>query len=186
MSHLFVLLSFNLTSVLRGLLGVVILLGIGWLLSNNKKKINWYTVIFGLGLQLIIAFCMLKFEFVRSFFNGVVSFFVLMIDSSTESAQFMFGDLAKPGPFGFAFFVLPTIVFFSALSSLLYYLGILQKIVYVFAFVMRKTMRLTGGESLAAAANVFIGQTEAPLIVKPYLKKMTKSEMMCLMTGGMA
>lgn len=180
------LLSSPFISISRGLLGVLIILGLAWLLSANKKKINWVTVIVGVCLQLVIAFCMLEFNFVRSFFSGIVSFFVLMIDSSTDSAQFMFGDLAKPGPFGFAFFVLPTIVFFSALSSLLYYLGILQKVVYVFAWLMKRTMQLTGGESLAAAANVFIGQTEAPLVVKPYLSKMSKSEMMCLMTGGMA
>jgi CNT family concentrative nucleoside transporter len=185
MNLLIILTSFG--SIFRGLLGILILVGIGFLLSNNKKKINWITVISGLVLQLGIALCMLKSKFVRDFFYGVVGFFKTMIDSSTDSAQFLFGDLAVPGgPFGFAFFVLPTIVFFSALSSLLYYLGILQKVVYVFAWIMKKTMRLTGGESLAAAANVFIGQTEAPLVVKPYLNKMTKSEMMCLMTGGMA
>jgi len=110
-----------------------------------------------------------------------------MIGSVETSARFLFGDLAVAGsPYGFAFYVLPTIVFFSALSSLLYYLGILQKVVYGFAWVMSKTMRLSGAESLAAAANVFIGQTEAPLVVKPYLEKMTKSEIMCLMTGGFA
>src|SRR5690606_13174277 len=114
-------------------------------------------------------------------------FFVIMIKSTEDAARFLFGDLAKPGaPFGFAFIVLPTIVFSSALSSLLYYLGILQRVVYGFAWLMKKTMRLSGAESLAAAANVFIGQTEAPLVVKPYLENMTRSEILCLMTGGMA
>ena len=142
---------------------------------------------FGLGLQLILAILMLKVPLVRGFFRLIVNFFVLMIDATEESAQFLFGDLAiAGGAFGFAFYVLPTIVFFSALSSLLYYLGVLQKIVYGFAWLMSKTMRLSGSESLAAAANVFIGQTEAPLVVKPYLERMTKSEIMCLMSGGMA
>jgi len=110
-----------------------------------------------------------------------------MINSSETAAIFLFGDLAKPGgPYGFAFSVLPTIVFFSALSSILYYLGVLQKVVFGFAWIMNKTMRLTGAESLAAAANVFIGQTEAPLVVKPYLERMSKSEINSLMTGGMA
>jgi CNT family concentrative nucleoside transporter len=110
-----------------------------------------------------------------------------MINATIEASQFLFGDLAtQGGAYGFAFSVLPTIVFFSALSSLLYYYGILQRVVYGFAWIMSRTMRLSGAESLAVAANVFIGQTEAPLVVKPYLEKMTKSEILCLMTGGMA
>lgn len=189
-----------LVQVIRGLVGIVSLLGICYLLSNNKKNISWQLVLMGMGLQFLLAISMLKVGFVRDMFQYVVDFFVVMIDSSEQSAKFLFGDLASPvgynfndgdgNPvkigFGFAFFVLPTIVFFSALSSLLYYLGILQKVVYAFAWVMKKTMKLTGVESLAAAANVFIGQTEAPLVIKPYLERMTKSEMMTLMTGGMA
>lgn len=175
------------TDVLRGLIGIAALIGICFLLSNDRSKINWRTVLIGLALQLILALAMLKVGFVRAIFQYVVDFFVIMIDSSDMSARFLFGDLAVPGSkFGFAFSVLPTIVFFSALSSVLYYFGILQKVVFAFAWIMKRTMRLTGVESLAAAANVFIGQTEAPLVVKPYLEKMSKSEMMTLMTGGMA
>jgi len=141
----------------------------------------------GMGLQIILALLLIKVPFVRSVFEWIVGFFVVMIESTEESSKFLFGELAEPGsPYGFAFIVLPTIIFFSALSSLLYYLGILQKVVYAFAWVMKKTMRLSGAESLAAAANVFIGQTEAPLVVKPYLEKMTRSEILSLMTGGMA
>ena len=180
--------------VLRGVIGVIGLLLICLLLSTHKSKVDWRLVIMGIGLQLLLAVAMLKVPMVRSVFQVVVDFFVLVIDASDKSAKFLFGDLAVgnpaelkyPGSFGFAFFVLPTIVFFSALSSLLYYMGILQKVVYFFAWIMKKTMRLSGAESLAAAANIFIGQTEAPLVVKPYLESMSKSEIMTLMTGGMA
>ncbi len=164
-----------------------VLIAICYLLSSSRKSVDWRLVMMGLGLQLVLAILMLKVPLVRGFFRLIVNFFVLMIDATEESARFLFGDLAiAGGAFGFAFYVLPTIVFFSALSSLLYYLGILQKIVYGFAWLMNKTMRLSGSESLAAAANVFIGQTEAPLVVKPYLERMTNSEIMCLMSGGMA
>ena len=175
------------TDIFRGVIGLVSLLGICYLLSNNRKAINWQLVVMGVGLQLLLGVLLIHVPFVRMLFQSVVSFFVMMIGSTEQAAQFLFGELAVPGsPYGFAFFVLPTIVFFSALSSLLYYLGILQKIVFGFAWIMSKSMKLSGAESLAAAANVFIGQTEAPLVVKPYLERMTKSEIMCLMTGGMA
>ncbi len=174
-------------NILRGAIGLTALIGICWILSSDRKSINWRLVLTGVGLQLVLAVLLIQVPFVRTLFKSVVDFFVIMISSTEKSAQFLFGDLAIPGsPYGFAFFVLPTIVFFSALSSLLYYLGILQKVVYGFAWIMSKTMRLSGAESLAAAANVFIGQTEAPLVVKPYLESMSKSEIMCLMTGGMA
>ncbi len=173
--------------ILRAALGMVALLGICYLLSSNRKKIDWRLVGMGVLLQIVLAFLMLKVSLVRAIFRVIVDFFVMVIAASDQSAEFLFGRLAEPTEgFGFAFYVLPTIVFFAALSSLLYYLGILQKVVYGFAWVMKKTMRLTGAESLAAAANVFIGQTEAPLVVKPYLEKMSKSEILCLMTGGMA
>ncbi len=173
--------------IFRGVLGLATLTGICYLLSSSRKSIDWRLVTIGMTLQVILAFLMLKVPLVRAIFKLIVDFFVLMISATEESAKFLFGNLADPGqPFGFAFYVLPTIVFFSALSSLLYYLGILQKVVYGFAWLMNKTMRLSGAESLAAAANVFIGQTEAPLVVKPYLERMTKSEINCLMTGGMA
>ncbi len=176
-----------LTNILRGSIGIVFLLGICYLLSSNRGRINWRLVGIGMLLQIVLAVGMLQVPFIRSIFQAIVDFFVIMIGSSEKSAAFLFGELAKPGsPYGFAFFVLPTIVFFSALSSLLYYLGILQKVVYGFAWLMTKTMQMSGSESLAAAANVFIGQTEAPLVVKPYLEGMSKSEIMTLMTGGMA
>ena len=173
----------------RGIIGILSLLLIAFLFSSNRKAIDWKLVITGLALQLIFALGVLKVDIVRKIFEYISSFFVKVLNYSAEGAEFLFSglvtDMNKFG-FIFAFQVLPTIVFFSALSALLYYLGILQKIVYGFAWVMSKVMRLSGAESLAAAANIFIGQTEAPLVVKPYLEKMTKSEIMCLMTGGMA
>ncbi len=171
----------------RGLIGMIFLLFICYLFSRDRKNINWRLVIAGIFLQIILAILILQVPFVRTFFEIIVNFFVMMIEAIEEASIFLFGDLARPEKtFGFAFTVLPTIIFFSALSSLLYYLGILQKVVYGFAWLMNRLMELSGRESLAAAANVFIGQTEAPLVIKPYLEKMTRSEIMCLMTGGMA
>jgi CNT family concentrative nucleoside transporter len=187
------------TGLLRGTLGVVVLLGICYLLSANRSKINWRLVAVGLGLQIILAIAILKVPFIREAFDLIASFFVVVLDFTDAGADFVLGnwpdfvqysDSASGNVvsigYVFAFKVLPTIIFFSALSSVLYYLGILQFIIKGFAWVMTKTMGLTGAESLAAAANVFIGQTEAPLIVKPYLETMSKSEILCLMTGGMA
>lgn len=178
----------NLTiDILRGFLGLVTLIGVCYLISSDRKSINWRLVGAGILLQLLLAFLLLKIPLIQGIFRWIVDLFVMMITATERSSQFLFGDLAEQGgAYGFAFYVLPTIIFFSALSSLLYYLGILQRVVYAFAWLMSRTMHLSGAESLAAAANVFIGQTEAPLVVKPYLEKMTKSEIMCLMTGGMA
>ncbi len=172
--------------LLRGIIGIVALLAICVLLSSDRKSIDWKLVAIGMGLQIVLAIGLLQVEFIQMFFQYIVDFFVIMIKSSEKAAAFLFGALATDFKYGFAFSVLPTIVFFSALSSILYYMGILQKIVWGFAWIMNKTMRLTGAESLAAAANVFIGQTEAPLVVKPYLETMSKSEINSLMTGGMA
>lgn len=171
----------------RGLIGLIFLLSACYLLSSDRKSINWRLVAVGMGMQIVLAVLILQVPFIRSLFEIIVNFFVMMIDAIEDASIFLFGDLARPEKtFGFAFTVLPTIIFFSALSSLLYYLGILQKVVYGIAWLMNRTMTLSGRESLAAAANIFIGQTEAPLVIKPYLEKMTRSEIMCLMTGGMA
>lgn len=185
--------------ILRGIIGVAALLGFSFLLSKNRRAIDWRMVGMGLGLQFILGLLILQVDAVRIVFDYIASFFVVVINFTEEGAKFVLGDWpalteVRDGGTGdfrmvgyiFAFKVLPTIVFFSALSSLLYYLGILQVIIKGFAWVMVRTMRLTGTESLAAAANVFIGQTEAPLVVKPYLENMSRSEIMCLMTGGMA
>lgn len=173
----------------RGILGIVVMLIFCYLLSSNRKAINWRLVGMGLSLQVLLAILVLKVPFVNTGFDWIAKMFEKTLRFSEAGATFIFGDLVeKVDTFGyiFAFQVLPTIIFFSALSAILYYLGILQKVVYWMAWVMKKTMHLSGPESLAAAANVFIGQTEAPLVVKPYLEKMTRSEINCLMTCGMA
>lgn len=179
----------SMNSIARGILGMLFLLLVCFLLSSNRRRINWRLVLTGLGLQLLFAIMVLKVPFVATIFDWISDKVVTFLNFSEKGAEFLFGGLVTDmNTFGyiFAFKVLPTIVFFSAFTSLLYYLGILQKFVKGFAWIMSKTMKLSGAESLAAAANIFIGQTEAPLVVKPYLDRMTKSEMLCLMVGGMA
>lgn len=182
-------LELSASSIGRGILGMIFLIIVCVALSSNRKKINWKLVLTGLGLQLVFAILVLKVGFVATLFDWISAQVVAFLNIAEEGALFVFGKLVDPSAsmgYIFAFKVLPTIVFFSAFTSLLYYLGILQIIVKGLAWVMSKTMKLSGAESLAAAANIFIGQTEAPLVVKPYLEKMTKSEMLCLMVGGMA
>ncbi len=178
------------TNIFRGLLGCAVMLGILYLMSNNKKNINWRIVAGGMLLQLTLGILVLKVEVVTIIFDWVASFFVNVLAFTNAGIEFLltpFGMKEVDGALNnFVFKVLPTIVFFSALSSLFYYLGILQIITKGIAWVMSKTMKLTGAESLAAAANVFIGQTEAPLVIRPYLAGMSRSEMMCLMVGGFA
>lgn len=176
--------------LLRALLGMAVLLGLCVLLSENRKRINWRLVGGGMTLQLILALLFLVVPGGSQIFDGLASFFVWITGFSSAGAEFVFGPLASPSSedgigFVFAFQVLPTIIFFSSLCSLLYYLGVLQKIVWAFAWVTKKFMRLSGAESLAAAASVFLGQTESPLMVKPYIEKMTRSEIFALMTSGM-
>ena len=172
---------------LRGALGLAVIVMIAYLFSNNKRKIDWRLVAIGILLQLIFGFLITKVEFVRLGFELLSEGFVKFLSFSEAGATFIFGDLAG-NTFGFifAFKVLPTIIFFSTVSAGLYYLGILQKIVFGIAWVMARTMRLSGPESLSAAGNIFLGQTEAPLLVRPFIPTMSKSELMCLMTGGMA
>ena len=180
---------------LRGLIGIIVLLLLAFLLSGNKKHIDWKIVASGLALQILIAVCVLKIPFVRNAFDYLGHGVVKFLGFALIGAQFLFGDLAKNSDavdanhnlgFLFAFQALPTVIFFSAVTSGLYYLGVLQKIVYGFAWIMSRTMRLSGAESLSAAGNIFLGQTEAPLLVKPFISRMTPSELHCLMTGGMA
>lgn len=189
-------------SFFRGILGLAILIGISFLLSNNKKKINWRLVISGFTLQIFFAILILRGDSLRNFFaplgwpkdffNGVSYVFVLILNFTTEGAKFVFGNLAlSPGNEGnlgffFAFQVLPTIIFFASLMSVLYYLGVMQKIVQAMAWVMAKVMGTSGAESLSCTANIFVGQTEAPLMIKPFIKGMTQSELLTIMIGGMA
>ena len=188
--ELFVSKEFTFMSILRGAIGILFFLFLGWIFSVDRKNINWSLVGKGIGLQLIIAILVLKFPLVEALFDAISYGFVQLIGFTDYGFTFLFktistGEVETP-LMNFAFKILPTIIFFSALVSLFYYWGVIQKIVYAFAWIMKKFMKLSGAESLAAAGNVFLGQTEAPLLVKPYLLKMTKSEMMCLMTGGMA
>lgn len=175
-------------SVMRGLLGMAIILLIAWLFSNNRKHIRWRVVIIGLSMQLLLAAGILYIPFVRFFFEFVGRVFVKILDFTKEGSVFLLGDLMNIESYGmiFAFQILPTIIFFSALTSLLFYLGIIQKVVYGLAWVMTKTMKISGAESLSVAGNIFLGQTESPLMVKAYLPKMNPSEIMLVMTGGMA
>ncbi len=174
--------------IVRALFGLFFLVGIAWIFSNNRLSVNWKLVIGGVLLQITFGLLITKVDVVSTAFNFASRFFVKVIDFTNEGTAFLFGDLLNGEKFGFIFAirVLPTIIFFSTLSTGLYYLGILQKIVYAFAWIMSKTMRLSGAESLSAAGNIFLGQTEAPLMVRPFIPDMTKSEIMCLMTGGMA
>jgi concentrative nucleoside transporter, CNT family len=172
---------------LRGIIGILVLLAFALLFSANKKAVDWRLVGIGVILQAVFGFLITKVDFVAQIFAAVSRGFVKFLSFSGEGAIFIFGDLAT-NSFGFifAFQVLPTIIFFSTVSAGLYYLGVLQKVVFGIAWVMSRTMRLSGPESLSAAGNIFLGQTEAPLLVRPFIPTMSRSELMCLMTGGMA
>ncbi|MGB4205327.1 MAG: nucleoside transporter C-terminal domain-containing protein [Bacteroidales bacterium] len=175
-------------AILRGLFGLLVLLFVAYLLSSNRKAISWKVVGIGLSIQILLAIGVLKVPFIMAAFEFVGKIFVRILDFTREGSIFLLGDLMNPDAYGFifAFQVLPTIIFFSALTSLLFYLGIIQKVVYALAWLMTKAMRLSGAESLSVAGNIFLGQTEAPLLVKAYLSKMTKSEILLVMVGGMA
>jgi CNT family concentrative nucleoside transporter len=182
--------SFSFTSILQGLGGLVFLVGLLWVFSADRKSISWPLIVKGLGLQIIFAIAILKVPFIERGFEFLSQAFVKVISFTTFGTEFLFGQFGvgklHPALGNFAFVVLPTIIFFSALTSLLYYYGILQKVVFGVAWVMKRAMKLSGAESLSTAGNIFLGQTEAPLLIKPYLGQMTKSELMALMTGGMA
>jgi CNT family concentrative nucleoside transporter len=174
---------------LRAAIGLLFIVGIAYLLSSNRKKIDWRLVGIGMLFQLVIGLAIAKVGFVRVVFEFISDKFVTFLGFAREGSAFVFGSLASSTSntgFIFAFQALPTVIFFSAVTAGLYYLGILQKIVFGFAWLMTKAMRLSGSESLSAAANIFMGQTEAPLLVKPFIAKMTNSELFCLMVGGMA
>jgi len=174
-------------TLVRALVGIVGLLALCWWASEDRKRIDWKLVGVGLLLQWVLAALILKVPVFHSLVAGVSGFFSKLIGFSDEGATLLFGTMPKDVPlFGIAWTVLSAIVFFSAFSAILYQLRILQLIVFAFAWLLSKALKLSGAECLAAAANVFIGQTEAPLVIKPYLRKMTRSEINCLMTGGMA
>lgn len=181
--------GFSLESLSRGVLGMIALVALAFLFSSNKKAINWKTVGIGLAFQLIIAIGVLKVPFVQKAFEIVGSLFVKVLDFTRAGSKFLFeGLVVDMDTFGFifAFQVLPTIIFFSALTSVLFYLGIIQKLVKAFGWLLSKLLKISGAESLSVAGNIFLGQTEAPLLIKAYLEKMNKSEMLLVMIGGMA
>jgi len=180
--------GFTLEGFLRGLLGISFLILTTYLLSNNKKAINWKTASTGLILQLILAVGVLKISWVKMIFESAGKVFVKILDFTMEGTKFLFGDLVSVENFGnvFIFSILPTVIFFAALTSILFYLGIIQKIVKVMALLLSKLLGVSGPESLSVAGNIFLGQTESPLMIKAYLEKMSKSEILLVMIGGMA
>lgn len=178
----------SLISITRGLLGVSAILVIAYLLSNNKKNIDWKTIGIGVLSQLIIAIGVIKVDAVAIFFEKIGEGFLAIVVFTNAGTKVLFGELADSEKYGaiFAFQILPVIIFFSALTSVLYYYGIIQKVVKGMAWLLAKLLNISGQESLAVVGNIFLGQTEAPLLVKGYLNKMNRSEYFLLMTGGMA
>jgi CNT family concentrative nucleoside transporter len=180
--------GFSMQSLWRGILGMISLLIIAVLFSSNRKAINWKTVGIGLAFQLLIAIGVLKVNFIKSIFESVGQLFVNVLNYTKAGSEFLFGGMLDINSYGFifAFQVLPTIIFFSALTSVLFYLGIIQLIVKAMGWLLTKLLNISGAESLSVAGNIFLGQTEAPLLIKAYLEKMNKSEMLLVMIGGMA
>ena len=178
----------SLESFFRGISGIFILLLFAYLLSNNKSKIQWKTVFIGLSLQILIAISVLKISIIKSIFETIGIFFVKLLEYTGSGIEMLFGELADTSKYGFIFVfqALPIIIFFSALTSILYYFNIIQKIVKLFAVVLTKLLNISGSESLSVAGNIFLGQTEAPLLIKGYLNKMNRSEIFLVMVGGMA
>ncbi|HEY9169332.1 MAG TPA: nucleoside transporter C-terminal domain-containing protein [Lutibacter sp.] len=180
--------GFTTTSLWRGVLGMISLLLIAYLFSSNRKAINWKTVGAGLTAQLLIGIGVLKIAFVQGIFEFVGGIFTNILDFTAAGSQFLFGGLMNIDSYGFIFVfqILPTIIFFSALTSLLFYLGVIQVIVKGMAIVLTKLLKISGAESLSVAGNIFLGQTEAPLMIKAYLERMNRSEILLVMIGGMA
>jgi len=180
--------GFTANGLMRGLLGIISILFLSYLISSNKKKIAWKTIFLALLAQLIIGFLILKVKFFQIIFEKAGSLFVKLIDFTREGTIFVFGDLLRPktNSYIWAFEILPTVIFFSSITSLLFYFGIIQKVVSFFAKLYTKFLKISGSESLSVIGNIFLGQTEAPLLIKAYLPKMNKSEILLVMIGGMA
>lgn len=180
--------GFSFMSLMRGLLGIVVLLALGFVFSDNKKAIPWKTVFVGLGLQIALGVGILNVPFIKWIFEFFGKIFVVILDFTKAGTNFLFEGFLDVDKFGyvFAFQVLPTIIFFSALTSVLFYFGIIQVVVRGMAYVFSRLMGLSGAEALSVAGNIFLGQTESPLMIKGYLSKMSNSEMLLVMTGGMA
>ena len=180
--------GFSIDSLWHGMLGMICLLLITYALSANRRAINWRTISVGLGAQLLLAIGVLKIDFVKATFEFVGQIFIKILDFTAAGSEFLLGDMMNVESFGYIFIfqVLPTIIFFSALTSVLFYLGVVQIVVKGMAWVLTKLMKISGPESLSIAGNIFLGQTEAPLMIKAYLERMTRSEILLVMIGGMA
>jgi CNT family concentrative nucleoside transporter len=180
--------GFSFESLIRGLVGMFTLILIAYFFSNDRKAINWKTTAIGLTAQLVLAISVLKIEFAQRIFEFFGKIFIKTLDFTMEGSRFLLGDMVNIDSFGYVFLfqVLPTIIFFSALTSVLFYLGIIQKVVKGLAWTLSKLLNISGAESLSVAGNIFLGQTEAPLMIKAYLEKMSKSEILLVMIGGMA
>ena len=182
--------DFSLIRLLRGMLGMLVLIGIAWIFSSNRKAISWKMVGTGLLLQLILAVGILYVPFVQGFFEIIGKGFVKILAFTNEGVTYLLKNnqtgKVDPAFQNFAFSILPTIIFFSAFTSLLFYLGIIQFFVKIFGYALSRAMGLSGPESLSVAGNIFLGQTESPLLIKPYLEKMSRSEILLVMSGGMA
>ncbi|MBT8295504.1 MAG: Na+ dependent nucleoside transporter, partial [Gramella sp.] len=176
------------SSLIRGVIGMMVLIIIAFLFSSNRKAINWKTVGLGITAQLILAIGVLKVTVVQNVFEFVGNIFVLILDFTAAGSEFLLGGMMDVDSFGFIFLfqVLPTIIFFSALTSVLFYLGVIQIVVKGMAWILTKLLGISGPESLSVAGNIFLGQTEAPLMIKAYLERMTRSEILLVMVGGMA
>lgn len=173
----------------QGVLGIVVLTGIAFALSTNRKRINYRIVLAGIALQALIAWLLLSFAPAVALFEWFATVVTRIISFADDGTRFIFGNLADPsGPWGFVFAVrvLPVIVFFASFMAVLYHLGIMQRVVAAVAWVLRRTLGVTGAEALSASANIFVGQTEAPLCIRPYINSMTRSQVMAVMTGGFA
>jgi concentrative nucleoside transporter, CNT family len=182
--------GFNVVAIFRGLLGMMVIMGIAWLFSTNRKAIDWRVVSTGLGIQVLLALSILYIPFVEVIFDFVGRIFVKTLSFTQAGTEFLFSSFISntiESPLiNFAITILPTIIFFSAITSVLFYFGIIQRVVYVLALGMTKLLRLSGAESLSVAGNIFLGQTESPLMIKAYLEKMNRSEILLVMAGGMA
>ncbi|GAO28368.1 NupC/NupG family nucleoside CNT transporter [Geofilum rubicundum] len=182
--------GFSLTGLLRGIVGMSVIIAISWAFSTNRKAINWRVVLIGLALQLALALSILYVPFVQSIFDVVGKIFVKILSFTEAGVEFLFSSMItgqiESSLINFAITILPTIIFFSAITSVLFYFGIIQKVVYFLALGMTRLLKLSGAESLSVAGNIFLGQTESPLMIKAYLEKMNRSEMLLVMAGGMA
>jgi CNT family concentrative nucleoside transporter len=180
--------GFSIAGMIKGITGMLALIFIAFLFSKNRKAINWKTVTIGLAVQLLLAIGVLKVDFIQEIFEFFGKIFVKTLDFTMEGSKFLLGDMMNIESFGYVFLfqVLPTVIFFSALTSVLFYLGIIQKFVRALAWALTKLLNISGAESLSVAGNIFLGQTEAPLLIKAYLEKMSKSEILLVMIGGMA